>query len=289
MNRADVDDFLARIDEVIAPACGACAATLDPDGASLYFCDDECSDRWHRTQAEPLVGYREPWHRPDEFPGVGREQFRPNPETPESPETYGSHLASGLADLIAERDRMFTRWYDSIVQPRQSRRAQVFVTSTPDDPASGWRSIGRVSGTGLTFAVSDEVVDWSADCVPFTVNAEDCTLTLRTSSDVLPEDLRRLMEGEWVAPQIRTAQRQVTVEAIRDAAVDVVALVEEELVRELGAPRERCLFNWQVEQRRPGRPRPEWVGWDPRGPRPHRGYMAVCTAQTQHETDATST
>lgn len=64
-------DILDRIDEVTAPVCGACAETIGPDGPSLYFCDDRCSDSWHRTQGEPLVGYVDPWHRPWDFPGIG--------------------------------------------------------------------------------------------------------------------------------------------------------------------------------------------------------------------------
>jgi hypothetical protein len=77
VSRTDVDDFLDRLDEVTAPACGTCARTLDSDGPSLYFCDDDCSATWHRTQGEPLVEYSDPWDRPDEFPGVGGEAYRP--------------------------------------------------------------------------------------------------------------------------------------------------------------------------------------------------------------------
>lgn len=75
-------DILDRIDEVTAPVCGTCTEPLDPAGPSMYFCDDRCSDSWHRTQGEPLVGYREPWHRPGEFPGVGMDEYSTTPETP---------------------------------------------------------------------------------------------------------------------------------------------------------------------------------------------------------------
>ena len=71
MTRQDVDEFLNRVDEMTAPTCGACGETLTDDDESAYFCDAYCSDRWHATQVEPLTGYREPWNRPDVFPGLG--------------------------------------------------------------------------------------------------------------------------------------------------------------------------------------------------------------------------
>lgn len=71
MSSRDLDAFLASIDEVTAPTCATCTKPLADDGPSLYYCDDICSDRWHATQAEPLSGYREPWRRPQDFPGIG--------------------------------------------------------------------------------------------------------------------------------------------------------------------------------------------------------------------------
>lgn len=81
MGRHDVDEFLARVDDVTAPTCGTCTAPLRPDGPSLDFCNDECSLAWYRTQGEPLVDYREPWYQA--WTGGAPEEFRPNRPTEE--------------------------------------------------------------------------------------------------------------------------------------------------------------------------------------------------------------
>ena len=115
MSRTDVDAFLAQLDEVVAPTCGACAQPLTADGPSLDFCDAECSASWHRTQGEPLVGYREPWERPDEFPGVGGEAYQPS--TPGVP--------------IEE----YSRW-QFLLPLREWRPIQVEASPPEDDPTS---------------------------------------------------------------------------------------------------------------------------------------------------------
>lgn len=128
MSRADVEEFLARVDEVTAPTCGTCARTLDPDGPSMYFCDDACSQRWHETQAEPLVGYREPWWRPHDFPGVATEAFRPN--APETTDDDLHILSVGTGSVFAR------------------------------DVAGEWQEIGHVrDGNSIRFSIHDETLD----------------------------------------------------------------------------------------------------------------------------------
>lgn len=101
MSRADVDEFLTRVDAATRPVCGSCAAELDPDGPSLYFCDDACSACWHTTQSEPLVGYVEPWHRPWDFPGIGRDWATSAPAA--SAEAESVDATRAWLELVASR------------------------------------------------------------------------------------------------------------------------------------------------------------------------------------------
>jgi hypothetical protein len=113
-------DILDAIDAVTAPACGTCTEPLDPAGPSLYFCDDECSASWHRTQGEPLVGYREPWHRPLGFPGVGSDEH-----------------------VSVDRERVVrTRIYDGSFSGARPDRILV-------DDGDEWREIGSVQNGAL--------------------------------------------------------------------------------------------------------------------------------------------
>lgn len=72
------DDILAKIDAAVG--CHACGGLLADDSPSGDFCSAECQAEWHATHVVPLVGYREPWYRPGEFPGVGTEAFRSAPQ-----------------------------------------------------------------------------------------------------------------------------------------------------------------------------------------------------------------
>lgn len=76
------DDILAKIDAAVG--CHSCAGVLADDSPSGDFCSAECQTEWHAGHVVPLTGYREPWHRPDEFPGVGTEAFRPAVQEPAS-------------------------------------------------------------------------------------------------------------------------------------------------------------------------------------------------------------
>lgn len=61
---------LAGID--VAIGCQQCGGPLD-DSPSSDFCNDDCQADWHAARTQPLDGYREPWLRPADFPGVGTE------------------------------------------------------------------------------------------------------------------------------------------------------------------------------------------------------------------------
>lgn len=145
MSSADLDEFLARVDEVTAPTCGGCGATLDPDGPSAYYCDDDCSDRWHATQSEPLVGYREPWWRPADFPGIGQDSYSTQPETASA----GWVLPLADDGLISyDLDSLTSRWGFS-TRIRSGRLptpgpARVYVSTTPDGPLTEmWTEVGH--------------------------------------------------------------------------------------------------------------------------------------------------
>lgn len=76
------DDILAKIDAAVG--CHSCAGVLADDSPSGDFCSAECQAEWHAAHVVPLVGYREPWYRPGDFPGVGTEAFRPAPQRVET-------------------------------------------------------------------------------------------------------------------------------------------------------------------------------------------------------------
>lgn len=75
-------DILAAIDAAVG--CQQCGCPL---GASPSddFCTSSCQEDWAAQHVEPLVGYREPWDRPWDFPGVGSDahQMRRPPAPPE--------------------------------------------------------------------------------------------------------------------------------------------------------------------------------------------------------------
>lgn len=64
------DDILAAIDA--ATGCQQCGGPLT-GSVSDDFCRAECQISWHAEQTEELVGYREPWDRPIDFPGIATE------------------------------------------------------------------------------------------------------------------------------------------------------------------------------------------------------------------------
>lgn len=59
-------DILEVIDQAVG-GCHECGGTLQ-DSPSDDFCGDGCQQAWHAARADELVGYREPWDRPEDFP-----------------------------------------------------------------------------------------------------------------------------------------------------------------------------------------------------------------------------
>jgi hypothetical protein len=100
-------DILDAIDQAVA-GCHECGGSLD-GSPSDDFCGDGCQQSWYAGRADELVGYREPWDRPEDFPpGVIP------PEAVEDPSPLqlvpmssaqalrlGEQFAAGLADGIA--------------------------------------------------------------------------------------------------------------------------------------------------------------------------------------------
>jgi hypothetical protein len=68
-----VSDILDRIDAAVG--CQQCGAPLD-GSPSDDFCSDDCQTAWHSARAVELVGYREPWHHPRDFPGIRTNAYR---------------------------------------------------------------------------------------------------------------------------------------------------------------------------------------------------------------------
>jgi hypothetical protein len=67
-----VTDILAAIDAAIG--CQHCDAPL-AGSVSDDFCGQACQHAWHAARTEQLAGYREPWDRPAEFPGLGHDRW----------------------------------------------------------------------------------------------------------------------------------------------------------------------------------------------------------------------
>jgi hypothetical protein len=63
-----LQDTLAAIDA--ATGCQWCQGSLGKS-PSRDFCSQDCQEAWHASRTERLTGYREPWDRPWDFPGVG--------------------------------------------------------------------------------------------------------------------------------------------------------------------------------------------------------------------------
>jgi hypothetical protein len=59
-------DILDAIDEAVG-GCHECGGPLQ-DSPSDDFCGDGCQQAWHASRVDELVGYREPWDRPEDFP-----------------------------------------------------------------------------------------------------------------------------------------------------------------------------------------------------------------------------
>ncbi len=53
-----------------AVGCQHCEGPLG-DSPSDDFCTDLCQEAWHAAHGDRLLGYREPWDRPWDFPGIG--------------------------------------------------------------------------------------------------------------------------------------------------------------------------------------------------------------------------
>jgi hypothetical protein len=59
-------DILDVIDQAVS-GCGWCGDPLD-GSSSGYWCGPDCQESWHAARTDELVGYREPWDRPEDFP-----------------------------------------------------------------------------------------------------------------------------------------------------------------------------------------------------------------------------
>ena len=73
MPKSTLDDTLAAID--IATGCQQCGGPL-VGSVSDDFCRPGCQESWHAARTERLAGYREPWDRPWDFPGVESDAAR---------------------------------------------------------------------------------------------------------------------------------------------------------------------------------------------------------------------
>lgn len=194
-------DILDAIDAVTAPVCGTCTEPLDPAGPSIYFCDDLCSDSWHRTQGEPLVGYRDPWDRPDEFPGVGMDEYSTTPETPSI--AFGGRVGFRVAQPSSFHD------------PAPPR---VLV----GDGNGGWQDIGTVHRWEATYEDDrGELSPWGYDRLPPTTPAPTLMSyqsTIRVEWPGLEFRLPRAtgnLAADWTAA--RTAEHTATTDAQRAA------------------------------------------------------------------------
>jgi hypothetical protein len=65
-------DILDAIDAAVG--CQECGCRLD-GFPSDDFCSDGCQQAWHAARADELVGYREPWLRPQGFPGIRTSRY----------------------------------------------------------------------------------------------------------------------------------------------------------------------------------------------------------------------
>lgn len=68
-------DILAAIDAAVG--CQQCGGPLGPS-PSDDFCRQDCQDAWHAAHTDRLAGYREPWDRPWDFPGIGYDAHSTN-------------------------------------------------------------------------------------------------------------------------------------------------------------------------------------------------------------------
>lgn len=144
-------DILAAIDAAVG--CQQCGAKLD-ESVSDDFCGPSCQADWHAARAEPLTGYREPWDRPWDFPGVGSEAA------------------------------VSVRWPDHI----PSRRGHTPLPSTAPgtafiDQGNGWEEMGRLrDGFTPTSWIVDEVHTWPVGRITPADLTASWTITLTTAA-----------------------------------------------------------------------------------------------------------
>jgi hypothetical protein len=89
------DDILAAIDAAVG--CQHCGGPLG-DSPSDDFCSAAHQQAWHAARADELIGYREPWDRPWDFPGAGTDEYQPRAGR-------GLHLGRLRADDVFVADR----------------------------------------------------------------------------------------------------------------------------------------------------------------------------------------
>lgn len=119
-------DILDRIDAAVG--CQQCGGELG-DSPSDDFCSEVCQRTW-RTEhhAEVLVGYREPWQRPEDFPGVGTEAH----DTSGERGGFGFGYAAGgwLSPAVVEEVYGWTMLADSFA-PARRLYLNTWVAPTP--------------------------------------------------------------------------------------------------------------------------------------------------------------
>lgn len=167
-------DIFAAIDAAVG--CQQCGGPLG-DSPSDDFCTAEHQQEWNAARADPLVGYREPWHRPWDFPGVGCDAASTALEGGQASVTEATHLPwrvlssneSGHAVRVEWRDPQvpiacqLADAYEALVQASRLSWGQP-VRAEPPEPESALPDGEERPGFVRWFSgieLRDEVHQWS--------------------------------------------------------------------------------------------------------------------------------
>jgi hypothetical protein len=109
-----LQDTLAAIDA--ATGCQWCQGPLGKS-PSADFCSQECQEAWHQSRVKRLTGYREPWQRPWDFPGVGTEAASTQAAAAPAPVVRMQFSVRQFAEALDGMYSAMQRLADSLVRP----------------------------------------------------------------------------------------------------------------------------------------------------------------------------
>jgi hypothetical protein len=178
-----LQDTLAAIDA--ATGCQRCGGSLGKSPSS-DFCSQLCQEAWHASRTERLTGYREPWERPWDFPGVGTDAASTQAATAPAPAVWMDEAfvwqwgglweqVMRLADIVRPTFRLprmtgdlsadcaalrCARWAARTEQQRRAceLRAEMLREEVPEPRTAvwvrteggEWQNVGTLAGRAVT-------------------------------------------------------------------------------------------------------------------------------------------